>query len=1477
MIRKYITAFICIVMAFGLITCGGEDGGGGSSVPSSSSAITGSAVKGPVDGAEVHLFYFDEYGVEVEICPDGVVDCDTDPPDPWPVLTGATGSFSFPINGEDLMGITSPLIIRTEGGTMYGGVAPTLAAVIADPQPLIFASVTVSCSLSAASSVAAGRLGNFAQSMGWAPALDDAEKIITLVEEELKVDLGEDPSESGTKTGMLNECIDQNLDLLATPGNNEAVNEFIDYLVANLSSSSGLLDDDMDDPDYPGTDIPASFDPFGSVLVSIAGSDPAGFILMNLTSDTAYVENNWADTAVITATFTDAAGRPYQDIDEVQLGLVGGPGILISAGLSYARGEVSGELTSDMTGDTGDILIRAVCPLPNGNDGTLEIIVKALDFYTDSDGDGFSDGDEEQGWDIVVDELGYGELAATDFLRHRHVYSDPNLADTDGDGLEDYLEFLIRTDPGSADTDGDGLTDDEEWNIWMSNPNSVDTDGDARGPDQDLAPNTALFDGNELALFRTSPTLDDTDGDGQTDFEEIDHPVRSPLVSDLPKLEMEIVDAVDVRLDVTYAEEAGETYQYGSEMMKSTTRSTSSHHEKSVEAGLTVGASATVKASAGFPGGCSAEASATVSTEASVAYGESWATTEEQANTAQQTYSQYNTDSRTRTETAATGSMTAGIRLSNPGNIAYTLSGLGITVRHWEQVWDENQGRLVKSFKTVATLVPSISGGITLAPGEVTPVLQVEATDLNTDRVKALLNRPDRLYLESEYCEIENAEGLNYDFIQETTGTRTASIIVDAGQGNAAEYRVATNVRRGFGGTYPGVTLGEILRDILDVDFSTTNRRSLVPGSETNEQILIRVGGFATEENGEDNRQRFWSVVHESVNPPTGLYDFADIPVKAGDRVLLIYVSEANEVNDLEEQHYGIQDTDGDYDGDGMNDSDELDGWQVIWTGSSGYDHAYNVVSDPASTDQDGDGWNDLEEITAGTDPANPDTDRDGIIDSQDPWPLYQAKVLFVNQNAAGATTWGDAYTDLQGALHEAHLGYDSDTDASDDVAEIWVAQGIYTPDAADKNVFFALVPTVGVYGGFLGVEGKRSQRLSDPRINGTVLSGDLAENDSDEVITDNSAIVVVAAKPGGDATCNILDGFQIRGGNYVGTQEWGTGGMYATIPMTLRNCFFSENHSNNGGGALTVSLPMEAQEVTISRCVFTDNHTTNRGGAVRLYNNEGGVSIIDCRFQGNTAALLGGAIGSDWPCYGPFTMKNTVIYDNSAPYGGGGVFIDTNMTVKILNSKFIGNQTNDSFGEGGGLILLQYSDVEVIQSVFSGNKAYRGGGIYLGAYSKLAVVNSTIVNNETTNATEGGGGVYIINGLATLIMDNSILWGNTGGNSNFWDQLDYGGTSRNWTINTSAIQTISIDLSVFGFGNIPLDPDPNVARLNADGIPQSGCPAIDAGNTYVDIEPLTPGFQTLPEIDLAGEPRLVDGDGDGSADVDMGAYEYQP
>jgi hypothetical protein len=96
--------------------------------------------------------------------------------------------------------------------------------------------------------------------------------------------------------------------------------------------------------------------------------------------------------------------------------------------------------------------------------------------------------------------------------------ADPNMSDTDGDGLGDWFEALKGgfdhmanladsdadgTTDAAEDVDGDGLTAIAEQTAG-TNPLAADTDGDSVNDSQELA------DG-------TDPNVADTDGDGISD------------------------------------------------------------------------------------------------------------------------------------------------------------------------------------------------------------------------------------------------------------------------------------------------------------------------------------------------------------------------------------------------------------------------------------------------------------------------------------------------------------------------------------------------------------------------------------------------------------------------------------------------------------------------------------------------------------------------------------------------------------------------------------------------------------------------------------------------------------------------------------------------------------------------------------------------------------------------------------------------
>ena len=104
-------------------------------------------------------------------------------------------------------------------------------------------------------------------------------------------------------------------------------------------------------------------------------------------------------------------------------------------------------------------------------------------------------------------------------------------ADTDGDGLKDYLEEYFGTDKTQADTDGDGLSDYWEIMKLKTDPLNTDTDGNGISDAEEDADHDGLSNMLEIQLG-TNPLKADTDEDGLSDGDEVNVYNTSPILSD---------------------------------------------------------------------------------------------------------------------------------------------------------------------------------------------------------------------------------------------------------------------------------------------------------------------------------------------------------------------------------------------------------------------------------------------------------------------------------------------------------------------------------------------------------------------------------------------------------------------------------------------------------------------------------------------------------------------------------------------------------------------------------------------------------------------------------------------------------------------------------------------------------------------------------------------------------------------------------
>jgi len=231
-----------------------------------------------------------------------------------------------------------------------------------------------------------------------------------------------------------------------------------------------------------------------------------------------------------------------------------------------------------------------------------------------------------------------------------------------------------------------------------------------------------------------------------------------------------------------------------------------------------------------------------------------------------------------------------------------------------------------------------------------------------------------------------------------------------------------------------------------------------------------------------------------------------------------------------------------------------------------------------------------------------------------------------------------------------------------------------------------------------------------------------------------------------------------------------------------------------------------------------------------------------------------------------------TVLVANGTYTGTGNKDLD--FSGKAIYLKSVGGAANcpiDCENSGRGFYFHSGETAFAVIEGFTirnGNAGYWGGGVLCWYSSSPTFTNCTISGNSAY----WGGGVSCEDS-SSLTFRNSIIWGNTAGIAGHqiyvWDGCSV-------TLSYSCYANGANDVA--GSGTVTPDncinDDPEFVG-GGDYHLQSTSPCIDIGNnSYVPA-----GVTT----DLAGSPRIVDGDGDyedwngQNESVDMGAYEHQP
>jgi len=230
-------------------------------------------------------------------------------------------------------------------------------------------------------------------------------------------------------------------------------------------------------------------------------------------------------------------------------------------------------------------------------------------------------------------------------------------------------------------------------------------------------------------------------------------------------------------------------------------------------------------------------------------------------------------------------------------------------------------------------------------------------------------------------------------------------------------------------------------------------------------------------------------------------------------------------------------------------------------------------------------------------------------------------------------------------------------------------------------------------------------------------------------------------------------------------------------------------------------------------------------------------------------------------------SLHNLTIVNGYRPNYGGGIYNQSG-TVNVTNSTFSGNTAPGpgligSPGGGGGIYNNgNGATVNVTNSTFSGNSASNTGGGILNNGGTVNVTNGTFSGNSASST--GGG---ISNRIGTAKLKNTIIANSTSGGNCF---NTGGGTITADSDNLA-------DDNTCGGATVTTSAQINLQPLATNGGPTQtmalgpGSVAIDAGDETVCAVP------PVNEFDQRGVARPFDGDSDGIAVCDTGAYEVAP
>jgi hypothetical protein len=293
------------------------------------------------------------------------------------------------------------------------------------------------------------------------------------------------------------------------------------------------------------------------------------------------------------------------------------------------------------------------------------------------------------------------------------------------------------------------------------------------------------------------------------------------------------------------------------------------------------------------------------------------------------------------------------------------------------------------------------------------------------------------------------------------------------------------------------------------------------------------------------------------------------------------------------------------------------------------------------------------------------------------------------------------------------------------------------------------------------------------------------------------------------------------------------TGGIdcYQSSP-TLTHLKIENNYADMNAGGIECR---DLASPYIAHVEITGNSSHYAGGGISCSLNSS-PQLVDVVLSNNTSRGSGGGGLQCWYDCNPI-LENVVFYNNTSQHSASAIYcVDSKITV---HNALIANN-NILYDDNGGAVVLIGYDESIFTNITMANNTGNGqAGMMIHDRSSATITNSILYNNGPAEVY-----FYEMSSPATLTVSHCNIAGGEAG-----------------VVHSDSISIHWLE------GNI--DADPAFAGSGATPFALSeSSPCIDAGTAD------TTGLM-LPAGDLLMNHRIWDGNHNGTAIIDMGAYEF--